>query len=158
MPHTAFHFAQVSGRDVDWRLQRNCSVTPTQLGWMYGALCALSLAIGAWFWYLGARLVLGFTGIELAAVGAALLAYARHAADGEHIHLHDGRLVVELEQGGRLLRAELDRAWVRVEPRADDRSLIRLTARGRSVDVGRYVRPELRPALASEIRMALRSI
>ena len=58
---------------------------------------------------------------------------------------------------GRLERAEFDRDWVRVEPCAADHSLIALSARGRSVNVGRYVRPELRPALAREIRMALRA-
>ena len=35
-------------------------------------------------------------------------------------------------------------------------SLIEVSGQGRSVRVGRYVRPELRAALAREIRMALR--
>ncbi|MGB7991004.1 MAG: DUF2244 domain-containing protein, partial [Candidatus Methylophosphatis roskildensis] len=56
----------------------------------------------------------------------------------------------------RLERAEFDRDWVRIEPRAADTSLIEVSGRGRSVQVGRYVRPELRPELAREIRMALR--
>ena len=67
------------------------------------------------------------------------------------------QLVVELETGGRLQRAEFRRDWVRVEPGAADSSLIELSAHGLKVQVGRFVRPELRPALASEIRMALRS-
>jgi uncharacterized membrane protein len=45
---------------------------------------------------------------------------------------------------------------VRVEPSADDRSLIELSGKGRRVSVGRYLRPELRPVLAREIRSALR--
>jgi len=61
------------------------------------------------------------------------------------------------ETAGRLERAEFDRSRVRVEPKTGDHSLITLSAQGRSVEVGRYVRPELRPALASEIRMALRA-
>jgi uncharacterized membrane protein len=65
--------------------------------------------------------------------------------------------VVELENAGRLQRAEFDRAWVRVEPSAGDGSLIEVSGRGQSVSVGRYVRPELRPALAREIRLALRA-
>jgi uncharacterized membrane protein len=101
--------------------------------------------------------VLPFAWLELMAVGAAFLVYSRHATDGERISLSGGRLVVELENAGRLERAEFDREWVRVEPLAGDRSLIALSARGRSVNVGRYVRPELRPALAREIRMALRA-
>jgi uncharacterized membrane protein len=50
----------------------------------------------------------------------------------------------------------LTRERVRVEPVADDRSLIELSGQGRSVNVGRFVRPELRPQLAQEIRRALR--
>lgn len=124
---------------------------------MYGSLCVVSLGIGLWFWQMGARLVLGFAWIELLALGLAFLLHARHAADGEQISLHGGRLVVELEQAGRLQRAEFDSHRVRVEPRADERSLIELSGQGRSIQVGRYVRPELRPVLAQEIRMALRA-
>ncbi|MBW8720520.1 MAG: DUF2244 domain-containing protein, partial [Polaromonas sp.] len=45
----------------------------------------------------------------------------------------------------------------RIEPKDGDGSLIEVSGQGRSVRVGRHVRPELRPALAREIRMALRS-
>ncbi|HEY0823287.1 MAG TPA: DUF2244 domain-containing protein, partial [Ramlibacter sp.] len=93
---------------------------------------------------------------ELVAVGAAFVAYARHAADREHILLQGRRLVVELENAGRLERAEFDREWVRVEPAVGDHSLIEVSGQGRRVVVGRYVRPELRPALARELRRALR--
>jgi uncharacterized membrane protein len=100
--------------------------------------------------------VLPFAWLELAAVGVAFLVYARHAADREHISLTGRRLVVELENGGRLERAEFHRDWVRVEPAGDDRSLIEVSGQGRRVNVGRYVRPELRPVLARELRRALR--
>ena len=43
-----------------------------------------------------------------------------------------------------------------VEPKGGDGSLIEVSGQGRSVRVGRHLRPELRPALAREIRMALR--
>ena len=73
MSNPVFRFARVSGQNIDWMLKRNCSVTPAQLAWMYGALCVVSLAIGGFFWSLGAWFVLGFAGIELLAVGIALL-------------------------------------------------------------------------------------
>jgi uncharacterized membrane protein len=151
-----FRFATVQGHAIHWFLGRNCSVTPAQLAWLYASLCIVSLAIGAFFWFQGAVLVLPFTWIELVAVGAAFLAYGRHAADREHILLQGGRLVVELESAGRLERAEFNRDWVRVEPAADDRSLIEVSGQGQRVNVGRFVRPELRPALARELRRALR--
>ena len=157
MPNPVFRFATVSGQNIHWLLKRNCSVTPAQLGWLYASLCVVSLGIATFFWFQGAKLVLPFAWLELMAVGSAFLVYSRHATDGERISLSGQQLVVELENAGRLERAEFDREWVRVEPLAGDRSLIALSARGRSVNVGRYVRPELRPALAREIRMALRA-
>jgi len=153
-----FRFATVKGQNIHWFLKRNCSVTPAQLGWSYASLCVLSLGIGIFFWFLGAKLILPFAGAELAAVGVAFMVYARHAADGEKISLQGAQLVIELENGGRLERSEFDRAWVRIEPKANDGSLIEVSGQGRSVEVGRYVRPELRPALAREIRMALRHV
>jgi len=152
-----YRFATVSGQRVDWRLARNCSVTPAQLGWLYLALCVVILAIASAFWMLGARLVMPFAWLEILAVGIAFVIYGRHAADGERISLQGSRLVVELETAGKLERAEFDRSRVRVEPKTGNRSLIMLSAQGRSVEVGRFVRPELRPVLASEIRMALRA-
>ena len=156
MPNLVFRFATVQGQAIHWFLGRSSSLTPAQLGRLYVSLCAVTLGIGAVFWFHGAVAILPFAGLEVLAVGAGFLAYARHAADREHILLQGRRLVVELENAGRLERAEFNREWVRVEPGADDRSLIEVSGQGRRVIVGRYVRPELRPALAQEIRRALR--
>eukprot|EP01136_Pigoraptor_vietnamica_P006023 Opistho-1_new@38452 len=94
---------------------------------------------------LGAQLVMPFAWLEILAVGIAFVIYGRHAADGERISLQGSRLVEELETAGKLERAEFDRSRVRVEPKTGNRSLIMLSAQGRSVEVGRFVRPELRP-------------
>ena len=102
-------------------------------------------------------MVMLFAWAELLVVGAAFLVYARHAGDAEKIILQGGQLVVELETAGRTQRAEFNREWVRVEPRGGDGSLIEVSGQGHSVRVGRHVRPELRPALAREIRLALRA-
>src|SRR5450830_109211 len=128
MSDLAFRFARASGGEVDWRLRRNCSVTPVQLAWFYGSICLVSAVI------------------------------AGHATDGERILLKEGRLLVELEQAGRLVRTEFKSDWVRVEPKGGHRSLIEVSGQGRMVEVGRFVRPELRPVLASEIRRALRTL
>lgn len=124
---------------------------------MYVSLCIVSLGIAVFFWLQGARMVMPFAWLELLAVGAAFLLYARHARDGEKIVLQGGQLVVELETAGRMQRAEFNRQWVRVEPKSGDGSLIEVSGQGRSVRVGRHLRPELRPALAREIRFALRA-
>ena len=153
---TVFRFATVQSQGILWQLRRNCSVSPAQLVWMYLFLSVVSLGIATLFWLQGATLVMPFAWLEIVAVGAAFMVYARHATDGERISLQGAQLVVELENGGRLERREFDREWVRVEPSSGDHSLIELSGKGRSVQVGRFVRPELRPALAREIRLALR--
>lgn len=154
---TAFRFATVQSQGILWQLKRNCSVSPAQLLWVYLALCALSLGIATFFWLQGATMVMPFAWLEVVVVGAAFLVYSRHATDGERISLQGARLVVEVESGGHLERKEFEREWVRVEPLRGDHSLIELSGKGRSVQVGRYVRPELRPELAREIRLALRA-
>ena len=147
---------EASHQGVQWLLKRNCSVTPPQLLGLFASLSVVSLGIATFFWMQGATLVMPFAWAELVAVGIAFTVYARHARDGEKISLQGGQLVVELETAGRLQRAEFNREWVRVEPKNGDGSLIEVSGQGRSVRVGRHVRPELRPALAREIRFALR--
>lgn len=156
MSDLAYRFAIVRGPAIHWFLGRNCSVSPVQLGWLYASLCVVTLGIGTFFWFQGAVMILPFAWLELVAVGAAFVAYARHAADREHIQLQGRRLVVETENAGRLERAEFDRHRVRVEPVVDGHSLIEVSGQGRRMSVGRYLRPELRPELARELRRALR--
>ncbi len=153
---SAFRFARVTEQAIDWRLRRNCSVTPQQLSLLYASLCLVSLLIGVWFWSLGAKLVIGFAGIELLAVGWAFLAYARHAADGETVTLRGGRLIVEQERAGRREKMEFGCAQVRIESSQQPWALIEVCGSGRRVQLGRYTRPEWRPLLAGEIRRALR--
>lgn len=161
-PPPAFRFATApalgegGGPAVLWLLKRPCSLTPVQLAWAYVYLCVISLGVASFFWAQGAILVMIFAWLELLAVGVAFLLYSRHAGDAEKIVLRDGQLVIELETAGRTERAEFNREWVRVEPRDGDGSLIEVSGQGRSVQVGRHLRPELRPALAREIRFALR--
>jgi uncharacterized membrane protein len=145
-----------AGGSVQWLLKRNCSLAPRQLLAFYASLCLLSLAIAGFFWLRGATLVMPFAGIELLAVGSALLVYARHAADNESIRLRPGRLTVRRVNGPHVEQVEFVPAWVRVEPETGDRSLIELSGQGRRISVGRFVRPELRRQLADELRWALR--
>ena len=141
---------------VEWVLRRNDSVAARYLLWLCAALCVLSLGIGAALWPAGAGSALPLAGLELLAVAGALLMLARHAGDCESIALRDTGLTVEHASGRRVERVAFEPAWVRVEPRHGDRSLIELSGQGRRIAVGRYIRPELRAQLANELRWALR--
>lgn len=159
-PHGAWRFARaiddggVAG--LQWLLQRNCSFTPAQLFGAYLSLCVLSLAIALAFTWQGASPVLAFAGIELLLVGVALLVYARHATDHERITLAGDALCVEHRRGQQTERTQFRAAWVRVEPRHGEGSLVELSGDGRQSCVGRYLRPDMRTPLAHELRTALR--
>ena len=142
---------------LQWSIRRNCSITPAQLLRFYLGMSVVSLGIASLFWFMGAHLVMPFAWLELMLLGGALLVYARHASDGEKITLRGSVLVVEREHGGQTERTEFAREWVRVEPSSGDGSLIEVSGQGRRVVVGRHLRPQLRPALARELRLALRS-
>ncbi len=150
-----FGRADIGDGSVHWLLRRNCSMTPSQLISFYLSLSAWSLAIAGAFWWRGATLVLPFAGIEIVAVGIALYVYARHAADRERMTLEPGRLTVECTIGMRTDQVAFAPGWVRIEPEHGDRSLIEISGQGQRISVGRFVRPELRRALADELRASL---
>jgi len=147
---------EAGGWSVQWLLKRNCSMAPRQLMWFYAGLSGVSLGIAGLFWLRGATLIMPFAWLEVLAVGAALLVYARHAADSECIRLQGGMLTVEHACGRHTDRVEFRPDWVRVEPEHGDGSLIELSGQGQRIVVGRFVRPELRRQLADELRWALR--
>lgn len=143
-------------RQIEWLLKRNCSLAPGQMLGFFGLLCFVSLSVAVFFWFQGARIVMSFAWLELIAVGAAMLLYARHATDREYIALRRDTLTVEHACGRHIERVEFQREWVRVEPRSGNGSLIELSGQGQRISVGRFVRPELRRKLADELRLALR--
>lgn len=141
-------------RALQWLFKRNCSLTPAQMGSVYLCLCCASLLVAVFFFMQGATYVLAFAGVEMLAVGLALLIYARHAGDRETLTLFQGCLQVEQCLGSRVERAEFAAEWLRVEPAAGQGSLVELSGRGQSMRIGRFLRPELRAPLAREIRQA----
>jgi uncharacterized membrane protein len=141
---------------MQWVLRRNCSLTPGQALAAYALLSAVSLAIGLGFWVGGAPAVLFFTALELLALAVCVLVYARHATDRETITLDGQQLAVEHQHGPARECTTFRSAWVRVEPRAGQGSLVELSGDGAIACVGRYLPAGLRAELAQEIRQALR--
>ena len=141
---------------TEWLLKRNCSITPQQLALVYASLCGVSCLIAGFFFWQGAPFVAAFAGLELLAVGAAMLVFARHAGDRETLTLLGRSLRVECRIGNRVEHTELAADWLTVEPAAGQGSLVQLSGRGARVQVGRFLRPELRSAFAQELRATLR--
>jgi uncharacterized membrane protein len=162
-PYRGFRFGRENGVadagipwSVEWVLRRSDSLGGRQLLWLCSALCLLSLGIASAFWQRGGGTAMPYAGLQLLVLGGVLILLARHAGDREYIELRDGGLTVEHASGRRVERVAFEPAWVRVEPRHGDRSLIELSGQGRHIAVGRFVRPESRAQLADELRWALR--
>jgi len=144
----------------EWTLQRNCSLAPRQVALAYAVLCAFSLTASLVLLLMhGIWIVLAFSLLELALVGLALVVYARHALDREHILLVESCLLVERVQAERCEQARLDPLWTRVlAPDERRRPLIRLESRGVNVEIGRFVSEARRRQVERELRQALRGL
>jgi uncharacterized membrane protein len=125
-------------------------MAPAGLAKVFVALSLLVLAIGAGFAAAGAWLVLPFAGLEVLLLGAAFLLYARHAADYERIELESERITVEVADGGRLTRYQMQGARVSMQ----EGRLVLRDAKA-ELEIGRYLGAEARAALAAELEKTL---
>lgn len=139
-----------SATDAGFRvmLKRNCSISPRGFLRVLALLAALVLAIGAAFAALGAWLILPFAGIEIALLGGAFWLTARHANDHERIERSRDRLTLEVSEGGRARRYEMDVRGVRV--RLEAGRVLLDGARGR-LEVGRHLEEAARAGFAAEL-------
>ena len=145
-------------------MKRNCSFTPRQVGWFYLSMVIFSSLIAGYFYWRGAWIIVPFTGLELLALGIALIIYARHATDYEKIVIQDGYLNVEVVNGHQTIQKHWPLLWVRIESPVflkDAKSLkdpknhlVTLEYGDDSVCVGLYIFPEKRQELADKIRRA----
>ena len=140
----------------EWLLKRNCSLSPRQAGKAYRVLCAFVLTIGLAFAVRGVWFVFMFGLIEILALAAALLHYARHATDHEHIALSEGCLLIERIEAGEMKQIRLAPYWTKIALPDRRRTLILLESRGVKNEVGAFVSQEEREKVAQELPRELR--
>ena len=125
-------------------------MSPAGLAKVFAALALLVLAIGAGFATMGAWLILPFAGLEVLLLGAAYVLYARHAADYERIELDGGHVTVEVAEGARTARYEMDGAKVSLE---EGRVVLRDAKE--ELEIGRYLGAEARAEVAAALEKKL---
>jgi len=140
-------------RGFSLTLKRNCSISPAGLACVFAALAIAVLAIGAGFALLGAWLILPFAGLEVLLLAGAFLLQARHAADYERIELADDRLRIDVADGARTARYELDARRVRI---AMDEGALVLRGPRETLQLGRHLDAAARAAFAGELKRRLR--
>ena len=141
----------------EWFLKRNCSMSPRQVAIAYGGLCLFTFSIASAFAVHGMWMVLAYAALESGALAIALLYYARHALDHEHIALSEGCLLVERVQGGVCEQVRLDPYWTRISLPTRRQRLIQIESRGVRLEVGSYVSDDMRRKVADELRAQLRA-
>jgi uncharacterized membrane protein len=136
--------------------RRNCSLAPLPLCALFLALASVSLAIAlAWGLGAGAWPVIPFAGMEVVALGAALVWHARRVGEFERISLQDGLLVVEVAEQNRLLRHEFNPRWARVDVATGRDTKLTLRSHGRELEIGRHLDGTRRRRLAADLRRLL---
>jgi uncharacterized membrane protein len=125
------------------------------MGYAYGLMCLLSFSVATGFVLVGWWQVLIFTVLEMTAVAAAFLYYARHARDYERIRLVQGQLLVERASAGNIKRCQLELYHLRLEVPQRPGDLIYLKARDVEVAIGHHTPLGQRRALARELRHEL---
>src|SRR3954468_4393934 len=95
-------------------LKRNCSISPASLACVFAALGIAVLAIGAGFALVGAWLILPFAGLEVLLLAGAFPLPAAHATDYDRTGLLGDRLRIDVADGERVSRYEIDARHARL--------------------------------------------
>ena len=135
-------------RDFSLLLKRNCSIAPGALACVFAALAVAVLGIGIGFAIAGAWLILPFAGLEVIALGAAFVLQARHATDYERIELAAGWLRVEVGEGQRVERYEIETRGARIEMQGPH---VWLRGAEETLRIGRHLDDEARRRFAAEL-------
>ena len=137
----------------EWRIGRNCSLTPRQSLGATLLLIALVLAIGvASAVSFGVWLALPFSMLYVAAIGVAFVAYSRHATDGETLRFVPPFVIVEVEDGGRRTVHRMNAARLRVFFDDSEGTAVYLCDGWQRVNVGRQLPIAARTEFVRQLR------
>jgi len=133
-----------------------------QLGFvvLMSAIVAVSAAVGAGFFMIGAWPVTGFFGLDVVLVYLAFRWNYRQGRRAELIRLdHHGLVVCRVEPSGRHREWRFEPYWVRVamdDPPRHDSQLV-VSSHGRRLVLGAFLTPGERLEVANALQAALRA-
>jgi len=153
-PDALQHLAPL-GFERQWLLKRHSMMSVRQLSVFYLSLVVVSSVIAIGLAVSGAWLVMPFCGIDVVALGIALIVVARRARDFERVSIKGSELIVEVVTAGRSQVIPLNRYWVRLETGEGTRHRVVLAQHGRRLVLGRFVGDEERRQFGQELRSAL---
>ncbi|HEY7747741.1 MAG TPA: DUF2244 domain-containing protein [Aestuariivirgaceae bacterium] len=136
------------------------SLSPAGFAVLLGGVAALNLAGGAVFLYLGAWPVAGFMGLDVALIWLAFRWSYHRANRYEQLVVTDTELQLQRFVENRLLETlSFPRGFVHVDiEHDDDRQLtgrLLLRSKGKACEIGSFLGPQDRRALAGTLQKAL---
>ena len=148
----------VSG-NLTIQLSPNCSVTPKGAALFFGSVCLVSFAVATYSALLGLWPIFPFAGLEMLALGWALMLSLRRRHYLQTITVSDDCVAVETRFRGKIKQIEFPRHWAQVKLRSADTRLhpsrLTIESHGRSYEVGSFLTEEERRALATRLRRSV---
>lgn len=142
--------------EYDYIARRNNSLSSIGRLLVFGFILTVSLGIATGFSVVfGAWPIVPFAGIEMAVLYLAFRYIDRHAGDYERITIRGDCVAVEVREGSRITRSEINRYWAHVMYEAEGARLA-LRSHGREIEVGRHLPGEQRKDMARELKRELR--
>ena len=136
--------------------RRNNSLSSSQRLRVFGFILLVSLGIAAGFGVIfGAWPILPFAGVEMVVLYAAFHYVDRHAADYERVTIRGNTVSIEVHEGNRIVRHEMNRYWASIVC-APDGSRLALRSHGAEIEVGRHLCDTRRLDMARELGRELR--
>ena len=126
---------------------------------LIAAIAGLSLSIGTFVWWIGAWPVIGFVGLDVAAIALPFHLNARAARAFEEVEVSRAAIVVrKVTASGRAQELRFNPQWVRLDvEELEDEGVVRvaLRLRDRRVPVGAFLNPRDRETFARALNAAL---
>ncbi len=137
----------------EWRIKRNCSLTPRQSFTATAFLMTVVVSVGLTSAFsFGVWLAVPFSLLCVFAILAAFIAYSRHATDGETLRLAPPFLIVEVDDGGEHFVHRMNAARLTVFLDTDDGASIYLCDGWQRINVGRQLPVAAREEFARQLR------
>jgi uncharacterized membrane protein len=125
----------------------------------FAGTCLVSFAVATYSALLGLWPVFPFAGLEMLALGWALMLSMRRRHYLQTITVTDDRVAVETRYRRKIEQIEFPRHWAQVKLRSADTRLhpsrLTIESHGRSYEVGSFLTEEERRALATRLRRSV---
>ncbi len=151
MVRQSFNPVVQTDESLQWRLRRNCNLSPVQLVAALSVIAFPSILTGVGFLLAGVHWVGFFSGVELLALAIAFVWYSRNAGDYEWIRIRGDRVEVKVQCGTKVDQQEFHMTHLTLTLAKSHDGLLTFHGSGRSIAVGRHVPRHLREELHRSI-------